>query len=46
MRKTNRLRRLLTFYEVILLALLLLLCACQSIGGKDTIAKLRTTQID
>ena len=46
MRKTNRLRRLLTFYEVILLALLLLLCACQSIGGKDTIAKLRTTQIE
>ncbi len=39
-------RRFSTFYEIIVLALLLLLCACQSIGGRDTIAKLRDMQIE
>jgi len=39
-------RRFSIFYEIIMLALPLLLCACQSIGGKDTIAGLRNMQIE
>ncbi len=39
-------RRFSTFYQIIVLALPLLLSACQTGGGKDTIAKLRNMQIE